>query len=613
MGDGMDLPEHLQQYTDPAGGHVPMHMPGHKRRAPFSLPDPYTIDITEIEGFDDLHHPKGILKEAQEEAARICGSRETFFLVNGSTGGILAAIGAACAPGDHILAARNCHRSVFHACEIGGLRVHTVEPMPVPGFSVCGSVSPLAVEAALAEAEAAAQTGAGTAEQKDNAGRIRAVVITSPTYEGVVSDVAAIARAAHAHGAVLIVDEAHGAHLTFAPQSRPGRREAEEAYANAGWCDVIPACRDDAFPASALACGADIVIQSLHKTLPALTQTALLHTGQDCPVTAEQLQRQLSVYQTSSPSYVLMASIEQCLRWMDREGREETERFEARLARMTLRMSARMDAQAAEQTDAQTAARTDKRPDARPRRLRAGLPGVYAFDPSKVYIESRAGGDSLARALRARGIEPEMVTARGVLLMTTLMDGEEELDRLAQTLAGCAAEAAREHAAEEAGKSFAEAAGQAGRERVGDRPVKPDRECASGAAGQNFAETAGENARAGEADSAAGIDLAAALRAARETVRLKESIGRVSADYVYCYPPGVPILLPGERVTAAAAEKIRQALAAGLDVHGLDEHGPAAAGPIARGTDTDGADEIGPEESGTKAAGPDEGRLAVLA
>jgi len=151
-------------------------MPGHKRRALHSPDLPWRLDLSEIHGFDDLHAPEGILLAAQARAARLWGSDAAYFLVNGSSGGILAGIYACTRPGDQILIARNCHKSVYHAVELLGLCPIYVEPPIVSEIGMAGRISPEAV-----------------ARQLEAHPDIRLVVLTSPTYEGVLSDVEAIA------------------------------------------------------------------------------------------------------------------------------------------------------------------------------------------------------------------------------------------------------------------------------------------------------------------------------------------------------------------------------------------------------------------------------------
>ena len=174
----------------------PFHMPGHKR-APLDFPNPWSIDITEIDGFDNLHHAEGILKDLQEQAARLFGARQSFCLVNGSTCGILAAVSACVKPGGKLLMSRNCHKSAYHAVYLRNITPIYVMPQ-MTDFGIMGSLSPDTVAHALEE-------------HPD----IQAVLVVSPTYDGIVSDMESIAEIVHAHGLPLIVDEAHGAHFRY--------------------------------------------------------------------------------------------------------------------------------------------------------------------------------------------------------------------------------------------------------------------------------------------------------------------------------------------------------------------------------------------------------------
>ena len=273
----------LERLTEYAGSDAyPFHMPGHKRREipdgiPGGFPDPYGIDITEIDGFDNLHHAEGILKDAMDEAAAIYGADRSWYLVNGSTCGILSAVFATTENGGRILTARNCHKAVYHAICLNRLEAEYLYPEEITEFGINGGIRAEDVRKAL-EKDAMRCAG-NSGDVRGKITKIQAVLITSPTYEGVVSDIRAIADAAHEYGIPLIVDEAHGAHLEYAVQCH-------------------------SFPKSALEYGADIVIQSLHKTLPCFTQTAILHVKGKL-VDQDRVSRYLSMFQTSSPSYLL--------------------------------------------------------------------------------------------------------------------------------------------------------------------------------------------------------------------------------------------------------------------------------------------------------------------
>lgn len=268
------LEEELEKYGQ--SDYYAFHMPGHKRQmSDAAIAHPFSIDITEIDGFDNLHHATAILQDAQEEAAEFYGVQESIFSVNGSTAALLSVVSAAVRRGGKILMARNCHKAVYHAVYLRDLEAKYLYPKwELQTAMVNGPIRPADVELAL-EADV----------------DIQAVLITSPTYDGVVSDVAAIAAIAHRYGVPLLVDEAHGAHFGLHPY----------------------------FPVSAVKLGADVVVQSLHKTLPALTQTAILHRCSD-RVSSEALHRFMGIYQTSSPSYVLMSSITSCIHVMKDQG-----------------------------------------------------------------------------------------------------------------------------------------------------------------------------------------------------------------------------------------------------------------------------------------------------
>ena len=266
------LDQKLTEYTQ--SNIYPFHMPGHKRR-PIDFPNPYTIDITEIDGFDNLHHAEDILHDAQQRAADLYGAKRSFYLVNGSTCGLLAAICAAAPKKSRILVARNSHKAVYHGIFLNEYDAVYLYP-EVAGIGIQGQITAEAVE-----------------EKFTLYPDIAAVVITSPTYDGVVSDIRSIAETVHRHGIPLIVDEAHGAHFGFG----------------------------GGFPENAVKLGADVVIVSLHKTLPSFTQTALLHVCSD-RIKEKDIAKYLGIFETSSPSYLFMAGMEKCIRMVKDGGQE---------------------------------------------------------------------------------------------------------------------------------------------------------------------------------------------------------------------------------------------------------------------------------------------------
>ncbi|MGI5874244.1 MAG: aminotransferase class I/II-fold pyridoxal phosphate-dependent enzyme [Bacillota bacterium] len=346
---------------------LPMHMPGHKRKAGF-LGGFGRCDVTETVGTEDLHHPGAFLREAMAEAAALRGSDETYFLVNGSTAGILSAVTAAADPGDSLLLARNCHKSALNAVTVHRLNPVWIVPGKISPLRVDGGVDPADVEAALT---------------KDAS--IKAALIVSPTYEGVVSDVAAIAEIVHRHNIPLIVDAAHGAHFPFS----------------------------DGFPADPLRCGADIVIESLHKTLPSLTQTAALHL-RGSMIPRDRLRFALQAFQSSSPSHLLLASAVECFRIMENDGARQTERF---LRSLTELRNAVKGLGECVLLDKDSAAMT-------------------AYDTSKIVLGFRGySGSALHQALRRDfRVEIEMSAPGYIVAMTTLYDSDEDLFRFGSAL-----------------------------------------------------------------------------------------------------------------------------------------------------------------------------------
>lgn len=460
------LEEKLKKYAK--SNIYPFHMPGHKRAA-LDFANPYSIDITEIEGFDNLHHAEGILKEAQEQAAKLYGSRHCHYLVNGSTCGILAAISAAVPRGGRILLARNCHKAVYNAIYLRQLSAEYLYPEETR----CGLQGQITVE----------QVKKSLKEWPD----VRAVVITSPTYDGIVSDVAGIAEVAHQHGIPLIVDEAHGAHFGFHSD----------------------------FPENAVRLGTDAVIMSVHKTLPAFTQTALLHLCSE-RIDRAAVERFLGIYETSSPSYILMAGIEKSLSIV----REQWAELFGKYAEMlqTFRESVK-DLKHLQVLGADDFSKAE----------------AFAFDPGKLPILScygMSGQELQERLLRDFGLEMEMASGNYVLAMTSFMDRQEGFDRLSEAL----------------------------RKMDGEQREK--------------AEPMGETITPGELYQRPEkvMEIYEAEEAEQEVQILERAIGQVSAGTIFLYPPGIPLLVPGERIDGAMVKHLSRCLKLGLDVQGLTEN-----------------------------------------
>ncbi len=441
---------------------LPMHMPGHKRNtmlAPYLKTLAAELDITEIKGFDHLHAPGGVLQEAMEDAAVVFGANRTFFLVNGSTVGILAAIRAVTAPGDSVLLARNCHRSVYHALALNSLKPYFIYPQTNLRYQIAASLSVKKIESAIAQHQDA-----------------RVLIVTCPTYEGVMSDLTAIIALAHRHGLTVIVDEAHGAHLGFSPY----------------------------FPTGAVAAGADIVIQSLHKTMPSLTQTALAHVRS--PALASEMQRQLSVFETTSPSFLLLASIDGCVRLIRQRGEELFAQWAAALSAFDQKAS-------------------------RLKHLRVlgygkergrNLENVFGLEPSKIFISTlntNVNGYELAELLRNRfSTEPEMITPQGVLAMTGMGDTVFTMERLGDSLLAI------------------------------DKELTPAKSVKVPLMAPEMRIT---------------VPIATAERAPFILLPIEDTEGYVLAENITVYPPGIPVIVPGEVMNQQAIRYLLAAREAG--------------------------------------------------
>ena len=479
-------------------GHYGFHMPGHKRNAALTGAElPYDIDITEIEGFDDLHHAEGILKGTQERASRIYHAEETHYLINGSTAGILSAVLGSTRPGDTILMARNCHRSVYNAVLLNDLRPIYIYPPSLEKGGLNMEISPEQVESLL----------------RQDPG-IKAVVIASPTYDGVVSDIRRIADAVHRKRIPLILDEAHGAHFGFHP----------------------------VFPENGNVQGADIVIHSLHKTLPALTQTALLHMNGNI-ADRKRVRKYLHMLQSSSPSYVLMAGIDECIRLLEERQTEVFDHYVQLLENTRARLKGLRNLELIE---------------------------TESYDRSKIII-SCAGcvreefgdikkftGKDLYNALNNKYLlQMEMAAASYVIAMTSPADTEEGMERLVCALQEIDGNLMSFVPGSAEGFPHGSGAVQGGNVQVylPGRAERMKEEYEHLDESRLVRDAGGNSARA------------------TEYIPLAECAGRVVLEYAYAYPPGIPLTVPGERASEETAELLRQYESAGLRIEGTEIQG----------------------------------------
>ena len=423
---------------------ISFHMPGHKHGAGLSRAFKkygMSIDVTEFEETDNLQEPISILKDAETRAAKTFGAGQSFFLTDGSSVGLHAAILGSTKPGDTVLVDRTCHRAVIAALVMGGLKPYFLYPKFDKNFALYRGITERAVKCALEDCPDA--VGA---------------VVTSPSYYGVCSDVWGIAACLHKYGKFLIIDEAHGAHFAFS----------------------------SALPQTALLQGADLCVQSAHKTLPALGQTALLHVGKNSLIPADLIQRQLQILHTTSPSYLFMTSLDEAVVQMNKMGEKRIARLFVYLEQLKKRIRKKTVLQIVDEKVLHC-------PQDGLRLLvdfrKSGITGFHAAQMLKDVFH----------------IYPEMADSRYVVLIITVANTKDELKKLEQALyfMGTTIFVAEDY-----------------------MPIQP------------------------LLPPVMACLPAAAWNADRKTVPLEEAEGEVCAEIVGICPPGAAVLLPGQRIDA---------------------------------------------------------------
>ena len=454
-----------------AGGALAFHTPGHKQGLGA---DPLLKKLITEEGLkqevslmaelDDLNHPEGCIREAEELAAELWDADSAFFMVNGTTGAIHTMIMAALSPGDEVLVPRNAHRSIMGGIVLSGACPVYMQPTVDERLGIAMGLTTECVEETIRRHPTA-----------------KAVVVVYPTYYGVACDLSSIVRTAHAHGMTVLVDEAHGAHLHFS----------------------------EALPPDAVSCGADLVAQSTHKTLGSMTQTSMLFL-KGGRIEPERVRRTMSLLTSTSPNYLLMASLDIARYQMAAEGRERVGRA-VWLSSIVRSEVNRMDGLWCFGKEYM------------------GAPGAEALDTAKLTVQVAGLGMTGAEAeqiLRWKyKLQCELADTKNVLFILSMADTEETADRLTEAL-----------------RDFSRT------EKKGD---------------------------AAPAVPLQATTLPAVVYTPREAMfRESESIvfeaaeGRISAEEIAFYPPGIPVILPGERITRELMDYIKETAALGLRVTG---------------------------------------------
>lgn len=455
---------------------VSFHTPGHKHGS--AMPEAFRkfagehifdMDLTLLDEVDSLHDPKSVIRDAQMLAAQAYQADASFFLVNGTSGGNLAMIMATCYPGDKIIVPRNCHKSVLSGIILAGCQPVFIQPEINLDLAIFCNVSNEQIKKALKEHPSA-----------------RAVLVTHPTYQGIAADIEELAKIVHADKKLLLVDEAHGPHLRF----------------------------HEDFPVSAMEANADLCVESMHKIVSGMTQASILHAKKK-NVDLARLKRVLQLLTTTSPSYILMCSLDMARMQMATEGKELLSRTLglARLCRQEVNKIKGISCFGHEAV---------------------GSPGIFDLDETKLTItvaESGLTGYEVSTYLNKEfKIQVEYADLFSVLVLISIGNTEKEIRRLVAGLVQIVEKYATHQPLASKRKirlpSFTPETVMTPRQAVFSPVVK---------------------------------------------VPFKEAVGRISAEICSPYPPGIPIIVPGEKVTQEMVDYLREMYAVGARINGQDD------------------------------------------
>ncbi len=463
----------LQDWVDKK--HAPFYTPGHKRGIGMNpiLTERWGMavfgwDLPELPGLDNLQAPAGVIEQAQILAAEVFGAQRTWFLVNGSTTGVIAAILATCREGEKIILPRNIHSSAIAGIIHAGAVPIFIHPEYDRDLDIAHSITPESVKFAL--------------EQHPDT---KAVMVVYPTYYGACGDLAAIAEIVHGYQIPLLVDEAHGAHFGF-------------------HADLPPA---------ALTIGADLTVQSTHKLLGSLTQSAMLHVNSSL-IDADAISRSLRLFQSTSPSYLLLASLDAARQQMALHG----EKLMAETIELTQIARAEID----------------RIPGLSVVKLDQNIPGCKYLDPTRLTVTVTglnltgfAADDILTSEF---GIVAELPSMRHLTFIISLGNRQADIDRLIWGLTQLATKYA-----------------------------------------QTIPLNLGSTELQNQVLTKMAITPRQANRSPQISVSTNQAIDRISAESICPYPPGIPILIPGEVVTAEALAYLRQIFDLGGELVGCSD------------------------------------------
>jgi arginine decarboxylase len=468
--------------------HAAFYTPGHKRGRGIAQPladllgrDVFGVDLTELADLDNLSAPQGVIQQAQQLAAAAFGASQTWFLVNGSTCGIEAAILATCGVGDKIILPRNVHSSAIAGLILSGAIPIFVNPEYDSVLDIAHSITPDSLQAAL--------------QQHPDA---KAVLTVYPTYYGVCGDLQAIAHITHEYHIPLLVDEAHGAHFAFHPQ----------------------------LPTPALAAGADLTVQSIHKVLGAMTQASMLHV-QGERIDIDRVSKALQLLQSTSPSYVLLASLDAARQQMAMDGKQIMSR--------TLQLA----------DDART--RISQIPGLSVLQIPSReyiSPGFVDLDETRLTVNvSELGltGFEVEEILDAQGVTAEFATVQNITFIISLGNTADDIEQLVQGFRSLGT--SRQKNIHNVGCVSAIEPNYTQKIYILTHPTK-----LSNLTPNSFPCREQELER---------ISPREAFFAASEIVPVWEACDRICAETICPYPPGIPALIPGEVITSSVLEYLQ--------------------------------------------------------
>lgn len=496
---------------------VSFHMPGHKNGELFKRLEisqgeilKAEYDITEISGADNLFAPEDVLRNTMDKYKSLYDSEESFLLINGSSAGLVAGILASVPTGGKIIVARNCHKSIYNALELGKLQPVYICPEKAKEYDISGKVTTASVRKAFEE-------------HPD----VKAIVLASPNYYGITSNIAEISNIAHENGAVVIVDEAHGAHLKFMAPEKAAENQ-----------------------------GADLVVVSTHKTLGSFTQTGILNVYGD-RVKIPKLASKLELMQSTSPSYLLMASLDLNADIIEEHGKTLFKEWRGCLDDFA--------------------------------RTAIWIKGFMfmmddSLDDTKINLDGSflgLDGQKLSKELEARGIYTELYDGPICMCMTGIGNGRNDYLKLLsalQEISNIYIDDAmkREHDAEvEKAKEGEEISYIAQAALVA---IEHDDKNALDEIERQLTILFGEDDEEktkldimpwGELMPAENMNWENLSSCDVELVGLKEAGGRISASSLSPYPPGVPLVAIGERVSQDVVDCLDELRSNGKKIAGL--------------------------------------------